>query len=128
MDTYLLAIGWWNFVGSIMMMFMLNQSIGNKIMVKWCLIFKEKYAVGYYGKLWLFWAAGLNVFFGLINIMAVKWGYPEVKAFLIWTDIIAYLMFIGLSVWGLIAGRCASGIYVAFFIFTVWITWGLMVL
>ena len=69
---------------------------------------------------------GARLFFGLINILAVKWGYNEVKIFLIWFDILAYLFFVGLAIWGIIAGRCGNGIYSAFLIFAVWIIWGFL--
>ena len=74
----------------------------------------------------MMWAIGLNIFFGLLNILAVKWGYIEVKTFLIWFDIIAYLMFVGLAIWGIKAKRTGEGIYSAFIIFGVWIIWGLV--
>ena len=129
MNTYLLAIGWWNFAGSIMMLGMLNERFGQKMLNEWCLMFKDKFILDYWGKLWFVWAVGLNIFFGLINIMAVKWNYEEVKMFLIGFDIIAYLIFVGLIAWGLKAGRLLrTGAYSAYFIFSVWIVWGCWVL
>lgn len=124
MDTYLLALGWWNFIGSIMMLGMLYQPFGKKVLNEWCLMFKPEFVLDYWGKLWLFWAAAINIFFGLMNIMAVKWGYTDVKIFLIWSDIVSYSIFTGLAVWGLKAGRMASGVYSAFVIFSIWILWG----
>ena len=125
MNTYLLAIGWWNFGGSIMMLGMIYQPFGQKILNEWCLMFKDKFTLDYWGKLWFLWAVGLNIFFGLVNIMAVKWGYDDVKIFLIWFDIIAYLMFVGLAAWGLKVGRLLKpGAYTAFVIFSVWVVWG----
>lgn len=127
MDTYLLAIGWWNFAGSIMMLGFIYEPFGQKVLNEWTLMFKDKFTLDYWGKLWCFWASGLNIFFGLINILAVKWGYNDVKTFLIWFDIIAYLIFVGLVIWGLKAGRLGSGGYSAFVIFGVWIIWGFLV-
>ncbi len=128
MNTYLLAIGWWNFAGSIMMLGFLYQPFGQKMLNEWTMIFKEKFVLDYWGKLWFVWAAGLNIFFGLVNIMAVKWGYEEVKLFLIWFDIIGYLMVVGFVVWGLKAGRLLrSGSIVAVVIFSIWIIWGYLV-
>ena len=124
MNNYLLAIGWWNFVGSLMMFTMIFQPIGKKILNEWCLLFKPEFVLDYWGKLWFFWACGLNVFFGLINIMAVKWGHNDVNIFLIWTDIISYCIFTCLAIWGLKSGKMGSGVYTAFVIFAVWITWG----
>ena len=128
MNLYLQAIGWWNLIGSILMLFFLHQSFAQKLLVEWSQIFKESYSLSYYGKLWLFWAAGLNIIFGLLNIMASYWNYPEIKTFYIRMDIIAYILFILLAVWGLLAERCGPGIYVAFIIFSIWIVWGIIAL
>ena len=125
MNTYLLAIGWWNFAGSIMMLGFLYQPFGQKMLNEWTMMFKDKFVLDYWGKLWFVWATGLNIFFGLVNIMAVKWGYNDVQTFLIWFDIIAYLIFVGLAIWGLKLGRLLrAGAYSALFIFSIWIIWG----
>ena len=126
MNTYLLAIGWWNFIGSIMMIGFFYQPFGKKMLNDWTRMFITEFSLDYWGKLWLMWAVGLNIFFGLINILAVHWGYEDVKTFLIWVDISAYAFFIGISIWGLKVGRCGSGIYSAFVIFAFWIIWGIM--
>ena len=42
MDNYLLALGWWNFIGSFMMLAMLYQPFGQQLLNKWTYIFKEK--------------------------------------------------------------------------------------
>ena len=103
----------------------LYQPFGQKMLNEWTFMFKDKFVLDYWGKLWFAWAAGLNIFFGLVNIMAVKWGYTDVQTFLIWFDIIAYLTFVGLVFWGLKVGRLLhSGAYSAFVIFSTWIIWG----
>ena len=126
MDKYLLAIGWWNFIGSLLMLGFFYEPFGKKILNEWTKMFITEFKLDYWSKLWLMWAVGLNIFFGIINIMAVKWGFNEVKIFLIWFDICAYLLFVGLAIWGIKAKRCGSGIYSAFLIFAVWIIWGFL--
>ncbi|HLP14397.1 MAG TPA: hypothetical protein VK177_20880 [Flavobacteriales bacterium] len=125
MDNFLLTVGWWNFGGSILMLFFLYEPIGNAVLVSSTKIFNTPFKLDYWTKLWLGWAAGINVFFGLINVMAVKWGYIEPKVFLIWADIIAYCIFVLLAIWGHVAGRMGSGIYSVYIIFAGWITWGI---
>jgi len=128
MDTYLLVLGWWNFVGSIMMLGFFNEQFGKKMLNEWTKIFSTEFVLDYWGKFWLFWAIGLNIFFGLINIMAAKWGFNELKTFLIWSDIIAYLSFVALAIWGIKAKRTGAGIYSVFIIFGAWIVCGISVL
>jgi hypothetical protein len=128
MDTYLLALGWWNFGGSLLMLGLFNESFGRKLFNEWTQIFKTEYFLSYWQKFWMGWAIGLNIYFGLMNIFAVKWGYPEIKIFTAWFDIVAYSIFFLLAIWGLKAGRLGSGAYSVFVIFAVWLSWGLYVL
>lgn len=126
MDTFLLALGWWNFVGSIMMLFMVYQPFGHNVLVVWTRIFRDDFVLNYWGKLWLLWAAGINIFFGLMHIMAVKWGYLDVKLFLIKMDIAIYAIFVLLVIWGISAKRMGSGVYSVFVVFLVWLTWAIL--
>ena len=43
MNNYLNAVGWWNFAGSLMMIGMLNQSFGKKMLNDWTKIFKTEF-------------------------------------------------------------------------------------
>jgi hypothetical protein len=127
MNTYLLAIGWWNLVGSILMLGLFNEQFGKKIFNEWCKIISTEYKLDYWGKFWLSWAIGTNIFFALINILSVKWGYNEIKTFLIWFDIIAYLILICFALWGIKAKRTGIGIYIGLIIFVSWVVGGLFV-
>jgi hypothetical protein len=128
MDAYLLSIGWWNFFGSFLMLFFLHEPFGQKMLNEWTKIYCEKFTVNYWVRLWLFWAAGINVFFGLVNVMAVKWGYPEIKLFLTRCDIVAYTLFFMLAIWGYAKGKLGDGAWSVFVIFSGWIGWGIYVL
>ena len=128
MDNYLLAIGWWNLVGSFFMFSFFHLSFGRKVFNEWTQIFATPFELDYWSKFWMAWAIGLNIFFAVVNIYAVKWGYPEIKLFCIVFDFIAYSIFTSLAFWGLRAKRCGSGIYSVFVIFLFWIGWGIYVL
>jgi hypothetical protein len=128
MDIFLQSVGYWNLIGSIFLLVFLKESSGEKILVQWAKIFKEPYKLGYYGRFWLLWAAGLNVFFSLINIMAAHWDLLEMKEFLVITDIIIYLVFIGLGILGYISKKCDVGVFVGLVIFGFWAIWGTWVL
>ncbi len=124
-NYYLLALGYWNFFGSLTMIGFFNESFGKKMLNDWCKIFITEFKLDYWSKFWLGWAIGLNIFFGLINILAAKWDFIPLKQFIVCFDMGAYLTFIGLAIWGLKAKRCDTGIYTAFIIFAIWIIWGL---
>jgi hypothetical protein len=127
MDNYLFTIGCWNFAGSIMMLGFVHEPFGQKVLNEWTLMFNDKFVLDYWGRLWCFWAAGLNVFFGLVNMMSVKWGYEDVKIFLVWFDIVAYLIFLGLLIWGIKANRIGFGGRIALVVFVFWVVWGFWV-
>ena len=128
MDTYLFSLGWWNFAGSILMIGFFYQSFGKKILNDWTKIFNTEFVLDYWGKFWLTWSIGLGIFFGLVNIYAAKLNYVEVKEFLIWFDVVAYIFLMGLSLSQIKAKRTSSGIYVALLVFAFWISWGVWAL
>ena len=128
MTNYLLAIGWWNFGGSLLMLGLFDRNFGRKMMNEWTRIFKTEFILDYWGKFWLGWAIGLNIFFGLVNILSVSWDHEAMQKFLVCSDLAAYLAFLCLAVWGIKAGRTGSGIYSVFVIFSFWIGWGIWVL
>lgn len=125
METYLIAVGSWNFVGSLMMIGFLNETFGKKMLNDWTKIFAIEFKLDYWSKFWLAWAIGLNIFFGAVNVMASSYAQVEMQVMIICFDLFAYAMFVGLAIWGLKVGRCASGIYSALFIFAIWIGWGI---
>ncbi|MES2588157.1 MAG: hypothetical protein V4622_04200 [Bacteroidota bacterium] len=128
MDTFLNAIGWWNFFGSFIMLGFLHEPFGHNILNKWTKIFFVKYKLNYWSRLWLFWAAGINVFFGAINIYGSKWHFIEVKHFLIYSDLLAYSIFLILVLWGIAAKKLAAGAASVIAIFCFWLAWGIFVL
>lgn len=111
-----------------MMLFALNEAFGKKLFNEWTQIFREEFTLGYWTRLWLFWAAGLNIFFGLINVLAAHWNFIPLKIFMVYADLAAYAVFLALAIWGKISGKCGSGVYAAWVIFTGWIAWGIVAL
>ena len=124
MNYYLLALGWWNLIGSFMMIGFFNEGFGKKVLNEWTKIFVTEFELDYWSKFWLAWAIGLNIFFAAINILASGWDLIPLKQFIIVFDIIAYAAFVGLAFWGLKTKHCGTGVYTAFIIFSVWIVWG----
>ena len=124
MNNYLLSLGWWNFAGSILMVGFFYQSFGKKMMNGWTKIFNTEFVLDYWGKFWLTWSIGLGIFFGLVNIYSAKLDYTEVKEFLIWLDVIAYICLMGLSLSQIKAKRTGSGIYGVLLVFAFWSSWG----
>jgi len=125
MESYLIALGSWNLLGSLMMIGFFNEAFGRKMLNDWTKMFTIEFKLDYWSKFWLGWAIGLNIFFGMVNIFAAFYSMTEMKVMIICFDLFAYAMFICLAIWGIKVGRCASGIYSALFIFVIWIGWGI---
>ncbi len=128
MKLFLLTLGWYNFLGSLLMIGFFNEAFGRKILNEWTKIFREEFTLSYWSRLWLFWAIGLNIFFGLINIMAAAWNYHELLRFLVVSDIVAYGCFFLLTVRAYLLKYLDVGGYAVFVIFAGWLIWGISTL
>ena len=121
----MLAIGWWNLIGSLMMIGFFNESFGKKMLNEWTKIFATEFKLDYWSKLWMGWTIGLNIFFGAVNILAADYALEELKIAIIAFDIFGYAFFLALAFWGMRVGRCGIGIYSVFLIFLMWIGWAI---
>ena len=128
MSLYLQSLGWWNLVGSVLIFFFLNEKIGNAILVKWGGLFKEEFTHNFYSRLWICWAAGMNIFFALVNIYSPIWNVQELMNFIVYFDIISYSIFVFLVIRTLVNKTAGVGMYLALLIFLVWIGWGISTL
>ncbi len=128
MENFLISIGWWNFIGSIFMLSLLNESLGKLVLNDWTKIFIEEYKVSYWSKLWLVWLIGLNIFYGLINVYVVKWGNYDFKYFVTYFDFFAYLFFLFLTFKLHFSRKCGIGVYIVFAIFIFWASWAVYVI
>lgn len=128
MKTFILALGWWNLVGSFLMLGFLNESFGRKMLNEWTKIFANEFRLEYWSRLWLFWAAGMNIFFGLINIMAAAWDFTPLTRFLVLSDLVSYAAFLALAVRARVKGQLGIGGYSVLVIFTGWLLWGVSTL
>ena len=124
MYTFLLVVGAWNFGGSLMMLGFVNEKFAHNVLVKWSGIFKETYTVNAYGRMWFIWAASLNVFFGLLDMLAWHWQFDPLGVCLSLMTLSAYLVVLILSIVALIRKKAGPGIYFTIALFTAWIVWG----
>lgn len=125
MESFIATLGWWNLIGSVMMFFFLNERFGSMVLVESTGIFKGPFRLDYWGKLWLAWAAGANLFFGIVHILTVHYKFYPLMIWIVWNDVIIYVTFILLSVWGIRAGRMGKGAFSVFIVFGIWLSWSL---
>lgn len=128
MELYLQSLGWWNFLGSVMLLGCLNENFGKKMFNEWTKIIVTEFKLDYWAKLWMVWAIGLNIFYGLVNILAAHWGMKALMQFTVISDLVAYSLFLFLLLWGKNTGRVGDGFWATFVIFSGWLGWGVYVL
>jgi hypothetical protein len=125
MKTYMLALGWWNFIGCFMMLGFFNEAFGRKVFNEWTKIMAVPFTLDFWSRFWMGWAIGLNFFYAGINLMAANWEFLPLMKFTVICDIVAYVFFMGLSIWGLAKKRLGAGGYSVFIVFGVWLGWGI---
>jgi len=124
METYLQALGWWNFGGSLFMLGFFHKEFGKKVMNEWTGIFATPFVLDYWGKFWMGWAIGLNIFFGAVNILSVHWCMREMQLLCLLFDLFSYSVFFALVIWGTKTKHLGKGVYSVYLIFGIWISWG----
>ena len=121
---FLLSVGYWNLIGSIVLYLMLNQAFADKVMRQWTSIFAYPYDIGKYGSLWLLWAATTNTFYSIINIFAAHWD-KEVQTTVIYGNVFIYGLFLTLSIFALKNENYGKGNYVNIILFLFWLGWAI---
>lgn len=126
MDTYLTSIGWWNFIGSLLMLGMFNENFAKNMLYGWTKLFTIEIKIDFWFRFWMGWAIGLNIFYGAINILCVRWNVTEMKQVVIGFDVFAYGMFLFLLFRGFRSGIMGKeGFYSTLCIFSTWFIWGI---
>ena len=128
MKTFIFVLGLWNFLGSFLMLGFLSEAFGRRVLNEWTKIFANEFTLDYWSRLWLFWAAGMNIFFGLVNIMASVWEFFPLFRFLVVSDLVAYAILFALALRAHQRGQFGSGGYSVLVIFSGWLLWGISTL
>lgn len=121
-NYFLLAIGYWNLIGSIVLYLMLNPAIADKLLRQWIEITTFSPDLGKYGSIWLLWAATTNTFFSVINIYAVHWSTSS-KVTVIWGDSFVYCIFLLPMIVVFNNENYGRGLYVSILLSIFWILW-----
>lgn len=127
MEAFLVAIGWYNAAGGFVLFTLLSPRLGQKVLGEWCRIIATPYTLGDHGRLFVWWAAVTNIFFGAVNVLAAGWE-PEAQRAVAWLDLGVYVPFLGLAVGALRSPRYGWGVWSCIPLFGGWIAWNLSVL
>lgn len=126
-NYFLLAIGYWNLIGSVVLYFMLNPAIADTILRQWIEIITVPYEVGKYGSLWLVWAASTNTFFSVMNVFAVHSAHAS-QIVVICGDLFVYGILL-LSMLAVFNNKSyGRGLYVSICLSIFWMLWAIYAL
>ena len=126
-NYFLLAMGYWNLIGSIALYLMLNEAIADTILRQWTEIITQPYQIDKYNSLWLLWAATTNTFFSAINIFAAEWE-SATQATVIGGDVFVYGIFLLSSIAALKQETYGRGLYITLVLKVFWIFWAIYAL
>lgn len=124
MSDFLLWIGLYNLIGSIMLMAMHFERIADTLLRRATEIIAEPYLHGAYGRLWLWWAATMNLFVGVVMLLATRWEAVVQKEIILAVVGIYVLMYL-VMVFGGRKPKYGSGIYVTHVLWLIQIAWGI---
>lgn len=119
-NYFLLALGSWNLIGSIVLYLMLNEAIADRILRIWTEIITYPYRAGKYGSFWLLWAATTNAFFGMVNIVATYWELAS-KITVIYGDLFVYSALLLPMLVALKNENYGRGLYISILLGIAWI-------
>jgi hypothetical protein len=121
-NYFLLAVGYWNLVGSIALYLMLNEAIADKLLRQWTKIITQPNEIGKYGSLWLVWAATTNTFFSVVNVFAVSWEQAS-QVTVICGDLFVYGILLLSMIVALNNKNYGRGVYIAILLSIFWMLW-----
>lgn len=124
MSDFLLWIGLYNLIGSIMLMAMHFEKIADILLRRATEIIAEPYLHGAYGRLWLWWAATMNLFVGVVMLLATRWE-KVVQQEIILAVVGIYVLMYLVMVFGGRKPKYGSGIYVTHVLWLIQIVWGI---
>ena len=124
MNQFLLYIGIYNVIGSLVLMTLNSEKITDTLLRKYTEIINEPYTHGPFGRLWLWWAASSNLFLGLIMILSTRWDEKAQKEVII-LAIITYVIMYLIMLFGGKKPKYGRGVIVTHALWILQITWGL---
>ena len=70
MATFLLWIGAYNIFGSLLLGLCLHQGTADLVLRRWTYMVSEPYVHGAFSRLWMLWAASVNLSLGVVMMFA----------------------------------------------------------
>lgn len=121
-NVFFVSIGLYNLLGVLILALFINRKLADFVLTKHFQIFSENYSVGKHGNMWLIWSIVLNLFFAIINLLAIRW--DEIAQHdLLKTNILMYLAFFILTIFAVRSTSYSRGVWFNFLIFGFWIVW-----
>lgn len=129
MSSFLLWIGLYNLLGSLVLMAMQDVRVADWVMRKGTEMVAEPYEHGRFGLLWLWWAATSNAFLGAIMVLATRWPAEAQREVVIGVVVVYAIMYVVCAIGGRRRppwGRGVVSLHVLWPAQMGWGVWGLL--
>ncbi len=74
MHDFLLWIGFYNLLGALVLpAFAISPAFADRFLSTWIEVTTPPYDHGRHGPLWVWWSASVNLFLGVVMILATRW-------------------------------------------------------
>lgn len=73
METFLLGIGWYNLLGSFILLAMVRPGLADLVFTRLTEIGRVPHQAGPFGAIWIWWAGVTNLFLGVVMVRATAW-------------------------------------------------------
>jgi len=123
MSRYLLWIGAYNITGSVVLLLCLRDSIADFVLRRATYMVTAPYVHGDFSRLWMLWAASVNLGLGVIMMFAARWDVQPQRVVTA-VSVAGYVVIVIAAISASHDPKWGPGIYVGYVLWFAQIAWG----
>ncbi len=123
MTDFLLWVGSYNLLGAGLLMAMHHDRVADFVLRRATEIVSVPFVHGAWSRMWLWWAAAVNLFLGAVMVRAGRWPV-EVQREVVLGAVVVYVVMYVVLAWGGRGPRFGRGVWVTHALWLAQIGWG----
>jgi len=123
MPRFLFWIGAYNVFGSVLLLLCLRNSIADFVLRRATYMVTQPYLHGEFSRLWMLWAASLNLGLGVIMMFAAQWDVQPMRVVTA-VSVAGYAIILIAAISASGDPKWGPGIYVGYLLWIAQIAWG----
>jgi len=123
MSQYLFWIGAYNVIGALMLTCCLHEGTADLVLRRMTYMVSEPYVHGAFSRLWMLWAASVNLALGVIMMYASRWELEAMRVVTL-ASIFGYAVVLAAAIWVRGDPKWGPGLYVGYALWIAQIGWG----